>query len=226
MKSENFELFLQKYGQRYSTLLGIDVAGGDDGEIFKWFLAALLFGAPISESSAIRTYRLFAEKNVVTPERLRETGWESLVRILDEGGYTRYDYRTATKLLEAARNLEERHADSLNDLCRSASGPRDLEARLKSLAKGIGDVTASIFLRELRDVWEKADPKPTDRVILAAKRLRIVGDRVSPETALQQMKSFWQGNRVSGKSFVDFEAALLRLGRKYAAKRKKRRRPS
>jgi hypothetical protein len=29
---------------------------------------------------------------------------------------------------------------------------------LKALGKGIGDVTANIFLRELRSIWSKAEP--------------------------------------------------------------------
>ena len=55
----------------------------------------------------------------------------------------------------------------------SADG-KDLEKRIKSLAKGIGDVTAGIFLREMRGIWEKSDHLPSDLVVLAAHYRGIV----------------------------------------------------
>jgi len=50
---------LQESDERYSHLLGINLLSGERGEIFKWFLASLLFGARISESIAMKTYRFF-----------------------------------------------------------------------------------------------------------------------------------------------------------------------
>ena len=94
-----------------------------------------------------------------------------------------------------------------------ASGSQDLERRLKGLGKGIGDVTASIFLRELRGVWEKADPYPTRLELLAGERLGILQKGLTAENALEQLKVFWVKNGVREKSFIDFETALLRLGK-------------
>ncbi|MEA2054826.1 MAG: hypothetical protein U9O96_06980 [Candidatus Thermoplasmatota archaeon] len=96
--------FVEKYGERYSELLGIDV----DKEIFKWFLAALLFGAPIKEENAIRTYRVLEKYGYTSPEKIIEAGWDEIVRCLDKGGYTRYDFKTADKLMEACENLLKR----------------------------------------------------------------------------------------------------------------------
>ena len=93
-----------------------------------------------------------------------------------------------------------------------------MEKRLKELGKGIGDVTVSIFLRELRDVWQKADPEPTSLVVMAAEKLGIVKKK---ENALEQLKDFWSKNRIAGKSFINFETALLRLGKDLRRKRKR-----
>jgi hypothetical protein len=224
MKRESLEALIENFGKEYSEILGIDVSRGKDEEIFKWFLASVLFGAPITETSVIKTYRCFERYNVLTPKRILQTGWDGLVKILDEGSYTRYDFKTADKLLEVTRNLLEKYDGSLTILYSKASDARDLEKRLKDLGKGIGDVTVSIFLRELRDVWEKADPKPTGLVILAAKKLGMI-KREAPEDALKQLKTFWSKNEVAGKSFVNFETALLRLG-KDLRKGKKRHSPS
>jgi len=156
---------------------------------------------------------------VLTPKRILERGWHGLVDILDEGGYTRYDFKTSDKLLEVMHNLGTLYEGSLTRLHEQALDSSDLERRLKSLGKGIGDVTVSIFLRELRSVWKKADPKPTPLVILAARNLGIVKEKSSEET-LEELKEFWRKNEVHPKSFVNFETALLRLGKGFCRKRK------
>jgi endonuclease III len=210
---------VEKFGQKYSEILGINLKDETDEETFKWFLMSMLFGAPITETSAIKTYKCFQKHDVLTPGGILETGWDGLVKILDEGGYTRYDFKTADKLLEAAQNLIENYGGSLNLLHSNASDTRDLEKRLKDLGKGTGDVTVSIFLRELRDIWEKARPDPTSLVTIAAKNLGIVR-KEAVESALEQLEGFWAKNKVAGKSFINFETALLRLGKDFCRKRK------
>ena len=219
MKRKTVEALLEKFGKRYSEVLGTNLDSGKDDEIFKWFLASILFGAPIIETSVIKTYKCFQKYEVLTPERILETGWDGLVRILDEGSYTRYDFKTADKLLEVMQNLMEKYNRSLNLLHSKASNAKDLENGLKDLGKGIGDVTASVFLRELREVWEKAKPNPTSLVVSAAENLGIVKNKIA-ENALKQLEDFWAKNKVAGESFVNFETALLRLGKDFCRKGK------
>jgi len=212
-------LLIKNFGRRYSEILGISLGKGDDDEIFKWFLVSVLFGAPISETSVIRTYQCFKRRGVLTPEKILKTGWHGLVEILDEGGYTRYDFKTSDKLLEVMGNLIAKYEGSLNLLHEQALNSSDLEKRLKDLGKGIGEVTVSIFLRELREIWKKANPKPTPLVILAAKNLELIREE-SPEKALRELKEFWRKNRMAGKTFANFETALLRLGKDFCRKEK------
>lgn len=212
MEKERLKALVEKLGDKYSDVLGIALSSKHDEEIFKWFLAAVLFGAPITETSVVRTYKCFEKRDVLSPNKILETGWNGLVEILDEGGYTRYDFKTADKLLEVMKNLKAKYGGSLNNLHDEAKDALDLEKRLKDLGKGIGDVTVSIFLRDLRGVWHKADPKPTPLVILAAKKLGITKTD-DPKQALKELKAFWRKNKISGKSFVNFETALLRFGK-------------
>jgi len=220
MKKATLKALIENLGEEYSEILGIDLSGGSDKEIFKWFLASLLFGAPITESSVIKTYRCFQKYGVLTPKQIFDTGWDGLVKILDEGSYTRYDFKTADKLLDVMQNLSESYGGSLNLIHNKASDSSDLERRLKGLGKGIGDVTVSIFLRELRGVWQKADAKPTPLVVEAAKKVGTVKKDASSEDALEQLKIFWAKNKINGKSFVNFETALLRLSKNYLRKGK------
>ncbi|MEM2338287.1 MAG: hypothetical protein QXP06_06800 [Candidatus Bathyarchaeia archaeon] len=219
MKKESVQTLVEKLGERYSKILGINLESGREEEIFKWFLASILFGAPITENSVIKTFKRFEKYNVLTPERILATNWNGLVKILDEGGYTRYDFKTADKLLEVMRNLIERYGGKLTVLHEKAGNPKELEMALKSLGKGIGDVTVSIFLRELRNVWSKAKPDPTSPVVLAAKNLGVV-DEKSSKSVLQQLEEFWSENAAPDNSFVNFETALLRLGKNYCRRAK------
>lgn len=219
MKRESLKVLVEKFGQRYSEILGISLSKGEDAEIFKWFLASTLFGAPITETAVIKTFKCFQKYDVLKPKRILEIGWNGLVKILDEGSYTRYDFKTADKLLEVIENLMAGYNGSLTLLYDEASDVHDLEKKLKGLGKGVGDVTVRIFLRELRDVWEKADPKPTDLIVLSAKKLGIL-KKGTVENTLKQLKDFWLKNKVEGKSFINFETALLRVGKDFCRKRK------
>lgn len=219
MKRETLECLIEVFGKRYSEILGINLLEGKDEEIFKWFLASLLFGAPITEKAVVKTFKCFQKYALLSPQSIILAGWDRLVEILDEGSYTRYDFKTADKLLYVMNKLVENYDGNLTLLYDKASGVADLEKRLKSLGKGIGDVTVNIFLRELRDIWAKADPKPTALAVLAAENLGITTKGAIGESALAQLKLYWFKNKICGKTFVDFETALVRLGKDFCRKR-------
>lgn len=200
-------------GGRFASALGIDPGAPDAGERFKWFLAAMLYGARISESLATRTWREFAARGVLTPDRILTTGWDGLVAILDAGGYVRYDYKTATKLLDVCAALMRDYGGSLDALHDAAADPRDLEDRLKALGKGIGDTTVGIFLRELRGIWVKAEPPLSLLALAAARALGYLG-RASDNTdrALPRLRRAWEADGRAANDFADFESALVREG--------------
>jgi len=193
--------FVERYGEPYSKRLGIDLRTGRPGEVFKWFLASILYGKPIRESSATKTYKCFEKRRILSPERILQTGWDGLVSILDEGGYTRYDFSTATKLLSVAGKLMERYGGNLNRLHELAVDSRDLEARIMALGKGLGPTTTSIFLRDMRAIWSKADPEPTPLVRQAQKSLGI-----------KDLKSCAKRSKTD---LVRLETALLRLAKDF-----------
>ena len=157
----------------YSEELSIEPGKGSDGEYIKWFLASLLFGGRISEALAKRTYRSFAHERLLTPRKILDAGWETLVNpVMRKGGYVRYDESKSTQILRDCEILLERYGGSLIQLHQEAKDSSDLEARLESF-HGVGPVTTNIFLRELRPVWHKADPEPLPLVWEAARRAGI-----------------------------------------------------
>lgn len=220
-KSKFIQALIENLSGKFSNALGINLNTGDSEEIFKWFLASILFGARISERIAINTYKEFEKNKVLSPYAILKTGWDGLVQILDSGGYVRYDFKTATKLLEIMQNLKEKYKSDLNRLHYESKDSKNLERDLKSLGKGIGEVTVNIFLRELRGIWEKAEPYPCDLVIVASKKSGLISSKESSkEKILKELKSLWQKYKIKGKSFADFEASLLRLGKDYYRKGK------
>jgi len=217
MRSKTIAELLDKLGRPYHELLGINLRSGKKEEI-KWFIASSLFGARISETIAMKTYKQFEKDGLLSPERIIARGWSRLVESLDRGGYVRYDFSTADDLLALSDLLMRKYDGDLNRLHDQAKDSADLEERLKEF-RGVGDVTANIFLRELRGVWKKADPLPGRHAILAARNLGLVKS-ARPAAALDELRRVWKVKAVPRKTFVNFEVALSRLGRLYCNKSK------
>ncbi|MCD6513236.1 MAG: hypothetical protein J7K61_06520 [Thermoplasmata archaeon] len=180
--------FVKKYGKKYSHILGIDVGR----EPFKWFLASMLFGAPIREETAIKTYRIFEEHGLTDPESIVKAGMERIVELLDKGGYTRYDMKTARKIIEACKKIIQKGGFS--------SIMKNLNYEELKLAPGIGRGTINIFLRELgvkHEIGEYAALAASQHGVL--RNGKIILDGVDE---------------------VEAEIAMMKLGRDFCKKRK------
>ncbi len=134
----------------YAKELGIDLASKKEPELFKWFLACLLFGKPIQQDVAKRTYVEFVKEGLTTPDAILKAGWDRLVQVLDNGHYVRYDFSTATKLLDVMKVLKDRYA-SVTNLLKQSETADELSSRLQEF-KGVGPKTAEIFLRDIKPV--------------------------------------------------------------------------
>jgi endonuclease III len=132
----------------YSEELEIDLRSGREPELFKWFFACLLFGKPIQQEVTKKTYFEFKKEGLLTLEKILEASWDKLVEVLDRGHYVRFDFSTATKLQEISRELEKKYRN-LSGLLRSSKNENELLKKLYGF-KGIGPVTARIFLRDLK----------------------------------------------------------------------------
>ena len=131
--------------------LGIRLSSRKEAELFKWFLACLLFGKPIQQEIAERAYTRLMSAGLRNPDAVLRAGWDELVRMLDEAHYVRYDFSSATKLLEVCQELKQRYGN-MTKLIAQARTASDLSARLQEF-KHIGPVTARIFTREVGPIW-------------------------------------------------------------------------
>jgi len=188
----NVEKILEKI-PTYSEELGLDLEKPEDR--FKWFIASILFAKPISSKIAKKTFRLFLEEDLTSPEKILKAGWEKLVEVLDKGGYVRYDFSTASNILETVKALKSKYGD-LEHLHERAESPEDLEKKLMEF-RGIGKTAVNIFLREMRKIWAKAKPKLSKIAITTGEKLDL------DDSMIEQ-----------------YESALVRIYLKYCKRKK------
>ncbi len=141
----------------YAKELGIDLSSKQEAEYFKWFLACLLFGKPIQQEVAKRTYFEFVNGGLTNPDTIIQAGWDKLVEVLDKGHYVRFDYSTATKLLDVCRDLKEKYG-TITNLLKQVQSIDELSSCLQEF-KGIGQKTAEIFLRDMAPIFSKYHEK-------------------------------------------------------------------
>jgi endonuclease III len=135
----------------YAKDLDIDLSSKTEADYFKWFLACLLFGKPIQQEVAKRTYFEFVNEGLTNPDAILQAGWDKLVEVLDRGHYVRYDFSTATKLLDVSKALKEKYG-TITKLLKQSQSIDDLSSRLQEF-KGIGPKTTEIFLRDMKPIF-------------------------------------------------------------------------
>ena len=196
---------MTKVGGRYSTELGIDVDGGE-AQVERWFLAATLFGARISATLAGRAFGVLAEAGLTRIAQARQVPWDDLVALLDQGGYARYDFRTATRLHALSDTIDQRYGGRVAAIGRHFRTYPDLREALDALP-GWGPVTVQLFLRELRGVWPGAHPPLDDRAVSAASHLGLL-DAGDERGALADLARLSRAGHVDVR---DLESGLVRL---------------
>jgi hypothetical protein len=189
-------------GGRYSAELGIDVDAGE-AQVEQWFVAATLFGARIPARVAERTFGVLAAAGLARIGQMRHVPSGDLIAMLDAGGYARYDFRTATRLLELAEIVNERYDGRVAEIGRRFAAYPGLCAALDALP-GWGPVTVRLFLRELRGVWPGAGPPPDERALAAARHLGLLAGP-SDGAPLARLAA------ACGLDVRDLEAGLVRL---------------
>lgn len=132
---------------------GLDVLSGDD-DMFRWFLLAYLFGKPIQSGVAANTWRLFIDRKVDTPWAILDMPPRSLVRLLDEGKYTRYDEVMTRALRTCMEQLLRDYEGSLMLMYESSADEDEFSKRLQKLY-GVGPKTAEIFMRETEELFAR-----------------------------------------------------------------------
>lgn len=131
----------------------LDVLSGDD-DMFRWFLLSYLFAKPIQSTVAAQTWELFIARKLDTPWAILDISHRALVRVLDEGKYTRYDETTARSLHRCMEQLIADYEGSLMLLYENSLDEDEFSKRLQTLY-GVGPKTAEIFMRETEELFAR-----------------------------------------------------------------------
>lgn len=137
----------------HASDFNLDVMSGDD-DLFRWFLLSYLFGKPIQSSVAAHTWQLFVDRGIDTPWAILDISPCSLVHLLDEGKYTRYDEVTARALRTCMEQLIRDYEGSLILMLESSENEEEFSKRLQKLY-GVGPKTAEIFMRETEEYFAR-----------------------------------------------------------------------
>lgn len=120
--------------------------------MFRWFLLCYLFGKPIRSETAVETWRLFIKQKLDTPWAITDAKNHQLVRILHQGGYTRYQHVTADGLQLCMRKLIDQYDGSLMLMLESSYDDTEFTKRLQKL-HGVGPKVAEIYVNEFEEAF-------------------------------------------------------------------------
>ncbi len=204
-------VLVTRLGGSYSRLLGINLAGMESDESFKWFAAAVLLGSPASTGSALAAYREMESQGTLVTRDLAAVDHDVMVEILLLSGVKAYGGRIASTLRLAAESLVEEYDADINRLHFFAEDADDLVRRLRRLGRTVPRRSVDLFLREMQGVWDKARPRLSDYAAEAACRLGILTVCRKCEAG-ERLQSLWEGFDHGARTYADFEVALVRLG--------------
>ncbi len=189
---------LKRHGQTFSGEMGIRLERNTPTMLFRWLCAALLFSARISHKTATEATLALAGRGWTSAKKMAAATWEERTRVLNHAGYARYDEKTSRMLADTSELLLERYDGDLRKLREAAKCDPAREKELLMECKGIGEVGAGIFLREVQVAWTELQPFADAAALKSAAKLGL------PKTARELAKL------VPNEDFPSLLAALVR----------------
>jgi endonuclease III len=189
---------LKRHGRTFADELGIKLQSDTPSALFRWLCAALLFSARIGNEIATAAARALSNQGWTTPKKMAAATWEARTRVLNHAGYTRYDEKTSRMLADTSELVLERYGGDLRKLREAAGRNPKREKELLMECKGIGEVGADIFLREVQVAWTELQPFADFTALKSASKVGL------PKKAEELAKM------VTKKDFPRLLAALVR----------------
>ena len=169
---ETLDALLEGHGTTYAEEAGIRLRDTPQ-PLYQLLVLSHLLSARIRASVAVASARALFSDGMRSPRRMADATWQQRVDALGEGGYRRYDERTATQLGDGAELLLDAYGGDLRRLRRDADGDTDaLRSGLRRFP-GMGPAGADIFLREAQVVWPEVAPYLDSKALQGAERLGL-----------------------------------------------------
>ncbi|MGC5363609.1 endonuclease [Streptomyces sp. DT24] len=169
---ETVDTLLTRHGETYAAEAGIRLRDTPQ-PLYQLLVLSDLLSARIRASVAVAAARALFGHGMRGPRQMADATWQQRVDALGEGGYRRYDERTATQLGDGAHLVLDAYSGDLRHLREEADGDLDaLRAGLRR-APGMGPAGADIFLREVQAVWPETAPYLDGKALQGAERLGL-----------------------------------------------------
>ncbi|MFE9866810.1 endonuclease [Streptomyces sp. NPDC005506] len=165
------EVLLSRYGTTYAAEAGIQLR--NTPQPLYQLLVSNLLSARIRASVAVAAARALFGHGMRSPDRMIGATWQQRVDALGEGGYQRYDERTATQLGDGAQLLLVEYGGDLRRLRREADGDLDILRSGLRRTPGMGPAGADIFVREVQAVWPETAPFLDAKALQGAEKLGL-----------------------------------------------------
>ncbi|KPC68037.1 endonuclease, partial [Streptomyces sp. NRRL F-6602] len=112
---------LDRHGSTYAREAGITLKDTPQ-PLYQLLVLSSLLSARIRASVAVAAARALFHDGMRNPRTMADASWQERVDALGEGGYRRYDERTATQLGDGAELLLDAHRGDLRQLREEADG--------------------------------------------------------------------------------------------------------
>lgn len=166
------EVLLSRYGTTYATEVGIQLRNTPQ-PLYQLLVLSDLLSARIRASVAVAAACALFAHGMRSPERMIGATWQQRVDALGEGGYQRYDERTATQLGDGAQLLLVEYGGDLRRLRKEADGDLDILRAGLRRTPGMGPAGADIFVREVQAVWPETAPFLDAKALQGAEKLGL-----------------------------------------------------
>jgi hypothetical protein len=175
-QAERVRDLLREHGRTYAEEAGIRLAD-KPSPLYQLLVLTTLLSHRISSQVAIAAARELFTAGYRTAAAMRASTWQDRVDTLGRGHYRRYDESTARLLAESADQVTARYHGDLRRLRDQTHGEASGIAALLQEFAGIGPAGASIYLREVQDVWPSVAPYVDDRIAEGARRAGLPSGR-------------------------------------------------
>ncbi|WP_227370598.1 hypothetical protein [Halomonas sp. M20] len=175
-KQQIVDALLECHGRTFAQEFGITLQHDTPAPLFRLLCFSLLTSAPLSANAAMQACKALGKAGWTTPSKMSNSTWEQRVRVLNANGYARYDEKTAHQLEAMTTHLQETYAGDLRQLRSAADGDIKKARNLLKEFKGIGDVGADIFLREVQQCWDEFRPFADKMALKSSAKLNLGDD--------------------------------------------------
>ncbi|WP_340119898.1 hypothetical protein [Pelagibius sp. 7325] len=179
-------VLLQRYPKSPADRLKIEVSQDKPAVLFRWLVASLLFSARIGADQAESAAGALFAQGWRTPQKMAKVTWARRVKVLNRAGYARYDESTSRYIADSTEMLLERYGGDLRRLRQEAGHDPARERMLVKQFKGIGDVGADIFFREVQCAWPELYPFADKRALQAAAKVGLGKDAADLARAVER----------------------------------------